>query len=497
MRTVTRRQSGLAPRLLTARRGSAAALVVALVTASLTGCGQNRRPDLRSLYDRAAQTHGPSRNPIIAIPGIMGSKLAEESSGRLVWGAFGGGAASPKKPEGARLLALPMREQAPLSELTDSVYSNGALDRVKVRLFGLPIVLKAYLNVMKTLGTGGYRDEDVSFSGIDYGDDHFTCFQFDYDWRRDVSENAARLHRFILEKQAYVAGEYKRRFGIDEPKIRFDIAAHSMGGLLARYYLRFGAEPLPEDGSVPKPTWAGAEFVERVVMVGTPNGGSLKALQNLVDGLKVGPMLPRYPPALVGTMPAVYQLLPRDRHGLVVDATAPDRRVGSLYDPELWKRLGWGLTDPRQDEMLARLLPDVTDAESRRRIAFDHLRKSLARARQFTQAMDQPSKPPAHLTLKLVAGDAVPTASRASVDPATGKLAIIEHGPGDGTVLRTSALLDERTGGTWQRSLVTPIVWSDVDFLFRDHLGMTKDPHFTDNVLFFLLEERGIGASSP
>ena len=462
-------------------------LVLAL---GVSGCSQQRRvPDLRGLYDRAAQAHGPDRNPIIAIPGILGSKLHDGSSDRVVWGAFGGGAADPGKPDGARLLALPMGEGDRLADLTDTVYPNGALDRIKVRLFGLPIALKAYLNVMKTLGTGGYRDEDVTLADIDYGRDHFTCFQFSYDWRRDLSENARRLHEFILEKRVYVEDQYRKRYGIEDPEVRFDIAAHSMGGLLTRYYLRYGGEPLPADGSVPPPTWKGAENVERVVLVGTPNGGSLNALEDLVKGRKLGPFLPRIEPAVIGTMPAVYQLLPRDRHGPLVDLTERDQRVGSVFDPDLWQRMGWGLADPEQAEVLEVLLPDVADPARRRQIALDHQKKSLLRARQFTRAMDQPSEPPAHLTLKLVAGDAVPTTSVLGVDRVRGELAIVDRAAGDGTVLRTSALLDERVGGQWRPRLASPIAWDDVDFLFRDHLGMTKDPQFADNVLFFLLEE--------
>ena len=36
--------------------------------------------------------------------------------------------------------------------------------------------------------------------------------------------------------------------------------------------------------------------------------------------------------------------------------------------------------------------------------------------------------------------------------------------------------------------LVSPIGWSQVLFIFSDHLGMTKDPAFVDNILYFLLE---------
>lgn len=44
-------------------------------------------------------------------------------------------------------------------------------------------------------------------------------------------------------------------------------------------------------------------------------------------------------------------------------------------------------------------------------------------------------------------------------------------------------------GAAWSPRLVSPIPWTRAQFLFTDHLGMTKDAAFTDNVLYLLLEE--------
>jgi hypothetical protein len=41
-------------------------------------------------------------------------------------------------------------------------------------------------------------------------------------------ENAKRLKRFIEEKRAYVQQAYKKRYGIEEAAVKFDIVAHSM-----------------------------------------------------------------------------------------------------------------------------------------------------------------------------------------------------------------------------------------------------------------------------
>jgi len=470
-----------------------ALLALALTSVALGSCVtvKLKGPDLGEIYNRAARYHRGERNPIIVIPGILGTKLVDDATGKSVWGAFTGEYAKPGTPEGARLVALPMHEGASLAESVDAVRPDGVLDRVRVRVAGIPVNVLAYFHILGALGAGGYRDQDLGLSGaIDYGEEHFTCFQFGYDWRRDISETAVELGKFIEDKREYVKAELERRHGVVDPDVRFDIVAHSMGGLVARYYLRYGDTPLPEDGSLPELTWAGARHVENVILVGTPSAGSVEALDELVHGVKVGPMLPRYDPAIVGTMPAAYQLLPRGRHRAIVVQESSGPRVVDPYDSEVWEAMGWGLASTKVDETLEWLLPDVTDNAGRRRVALDHLRKSLRRARQFAEAMDAPASPPSGTALYLVAGDSKPTPAVVEVEPASGALRISESGPGDGTVLRSSALMDERLAGEWSPRLVSPIDWSQVVFLFRDHLELTRSQEFTDNVLFVLLEKQ-------
>lgn len=182
-------------------------------------------PDLGGIYTQAAMRSHEEGNAVIVIPGILGSKLRDVETGQLVWGAFDKGTADPETPEGARLIAIPMREGVSIDELTDEVSSDGALDKVKVKLFGLPIELNAYINILSTLGAGGYLDESLSsnkLNEIDYGDDHFTCFQFDYDWRLDNVENAKRLKKFIEEKKSlYTAGIQEARYRERRCQIRY------------------------------------------------------------------------------------------------------------------------------------------------------------------------------------------------------------------------------------------------------------------------------------
>ena len=142
-----------------------------------------------------------------------------------------------------------------------------------------------------------------------------------------------------------------------------------------------------------------------------------------------------------------------------------------------------------QARALERLLPEVTNPADRRRIALDHQRKCLTRAKLFHAALDMPASPPDGLTLHLIAGDALPTPAVVSVNMSRGEIRMIEEQPGDGTVLRSSALMDERLSGAWSPTLLSPIRWDQVLFLFTEHLEMTRDPVFTDNLLFLLLEK--------
>jgi len=145
----------------------------------LPACATNKQTvDLKAVYDRGAQYHGPDRNPIIVIPGILGSRLVDDNTGKTVWGAFRKEYADPKTAEGARLISLPLDKNNP-TEFGD-VHPDGVLENLELKLAGIPISIQAYAGILTTLGAGGYTDPALTLDSIDYGEDHFTCFQFDY-----------------------------------------------------------------------------------------------------------------------------------------------------------------------------------------------------------------------------------------------------------------------------------------------------------------------------
>jgi hypothetical protein len=98
-----------------------------------------------------------------------------------------------------------MAEEKTLSQLQDNVFPSETLDRVVVSFGGYPLILNTYAYILDVLGVGGYRDQQqAQLDVVDWGDHHFTCFQFAYDWRRDIVESAQKLNQFIKEKKIYV-----------------------------------------------------------------------------------------------------------------------------------------------------------------------------------------------------------------------------------------------------------------------------------------------------
>lgn len=440
---------------------------------------------LRIIYNRTAQYHLPDRNPIIVIPGILGTRLVDSASRETVWGAFDGIALRSLSGPSLRRLALPIDGPVVPAGGSEPLKTEGVLEKVRVRLLGIPFELRQYAQIMATLGAGGYRDETLGLNGIDYGAEHFTCFQFPYDWRRDNAESAGLLKRFMDAKRIFVADQYRRRFGLQvaPETIKFDVVAHSMGALLFRYFLRYGDQALPNSGAAPTIDWSGAGYVDRAILVAPPNAGSAVSLRFLVEGEDFGrPVAPFYPPALLGSYPSIYQLLPR--RGLENGDGAVD-----VLDSAHWSERRWGLGADDQAPLLEQLLPDVADPVRRRELALSHQARLLRRARQFQGALDRPALAPAGLETFAVVSDGEPTVRAYRLERGARRLQAIDNLPGDGTVTRASALFDQRTEGDWTPHLRSPLSFRGVLFTGGDHLGLTRSQVFNDNVLYWLLED--------
>ncbi|MEL6478527.1 MAG: hypothetical protein AAFR17_14455 [Pseudomonadota bacterium] len=492
------------------------ALRTALIFLLLAACTPvPKSPDLNAIYASVAEAgDGALRRPLITVPGTLGSRLIDSVTGTIVWGGGSRGlSADPTDPEEARLIALPLLDDTLAFEAQrDSVRPAGVLDTAEADVLGLKVTLEVYGGVRRTLSAGGFRvgpprerDETEGFDDLtgatplppgpdqyrDLAENPETAFRFDYDWRRDIASLAQDFHDFILQRRQFVADQRSRMSGreVRPEEVTFDLLAHSMGGLVTRYYLMHGPAPLGEDGTLPPITWAGARHFNRVIIVATPNAGSILAMDNLVNGKELGPFQPVYEAALLATHASTWQLMPRARHNRVryADPAAPD--PVDPYDPTLWERYRWGLASEAAEPLLSWLLPGVEDAAERRDRALTHQRRMLARAERFHLAMDRWAPKPDDLEMFLVVGGGFETAAEAQVDRDTGSFGLSSVEEGDGVVLRASVLLDERQGGDYVSGLQTPLRFDTTLFLPDEHVELTKNPVFGDNLLFWLLEQ--------
>ncbi len=490
-----------------------AALALALAGALAACAPAPSLPDLDAIYARVSMGDGIlDRRPLITVPGTLGSRLRDRETGRLVWGGGSRGlSADPEDPLEARLIALPiLPEDTPLTALRDGVEPSGILDNVTPEILGIPLDIEVYAGVTRTLTAGGFRaatrsaladaldprgerPRPASASPGDYRaleDRPANAFRFDYDWRRDIPALAREFHDFVMLRKRQVAAlrSIMERRTVEPEAVRFDLLAHSMGGLVTRYYLMHGPADLAEDGALPPITWEGARHFQRAVIVAAPNAGSILAVDNLVNGKSLGPLQPFYPATLLATHASPWQLFPRARHNRL-HLGGPGGPALDPLDPALWQRHGWGLLDPEGAELLEWLMPDVADPAERRSRAARHQARLMERARRFQAAMDRWAPTPPGFEMFLVVGGGFATPAAAAVDPGTGEFRITDREEGDGVVLRASVLLDERQGTETSAGLITPLRFDQTLFLPDEHVELTKNPVFGDNLLFWLLEQ--------
>jgi len=429
---------------------------------------------------------GIARNPVIIVHGFLGAKLIDPKTRKNVWGNFRlSDEITAFPPERSRMLAVPMTPGLAVQNLKSSAVVRGLMEEAKARVFGMNVSLSSYSSLIKILTDSGYCVENKP---LQKGKTIKNLFLFGYDWRRDLPYNSALLAKFIAKKKAYMQRQYEKRYGIKNYDVQFDVIAHSMGGLLSRYYLRYGAADMPADGSIAKPTWAGSKQIDKLLVVGTPNGGYLDTVLEMVRGMRINPAAPMVAPGILGTWATYYQMMPPTSTRSVIYKGDPTKKGVDIFDPKVWIDLKWGLADPKQDKILKVLLPNVKKASERRKIALEHLTKCLKRAKQFTDTMRINASPPDDVKLFLFLGDAVETSRRATVDRKTGKLDVFDYDPGDGKVLVASALWDERMGLLkWVPYMICPIDWTAVYRLPAAHMGITKMEFFADNMTWCLL----------
>jgi pimeloyl-ACP methyl ester carboxylesterase len=354
-----------------ARRNRRALLacVLALLSLSQFACLTSPKgtPNLEDIFAPARERRG--KRPIIVIPGILGSELVHQKSGDLAWPAIF------KTTEHG--LALPLSPDPATNR--DDLRAGKIIERLKfARVLPEVHVYRGLLDALRKYG--GYREADWDVPPADGDQDTF--YVFSYDWRYDNVETARALIRRIEA--------LKQR--LNRPDLRFNIVAHSMGGLVARYAAMYGDADLPADGSPPVPTWAGAKHIRRIVMLGVPNEGSMDAFATILRGyslteglrprLRLFSSLSR---EVAFSCPSVYQLLPHAHSTHFIDENLQALQV-DLYDAANWEKYGW--IRPKQREAEQRLANNNGDAVESNASESRYLAHVLHRAKRFHEALD-------------------------------------------------------------------------------------------------------------
>jgi pimeloyl-ACP methyl ester carboxylesterase len=428
-----------------------AVLVLATILATiLSGCLAVRRYDMTRIHREAAAR---PRNPVIVLHGFLGSRMKNLRTHQSVWGRVLN-AVRRGDPDD---LALPI-DRLPLAENRDDLVPYEICDAI--------LGVKFYGSILDSLvQVGGYRLGDIDDPRPDD-----TVFVFNYDWRRDNVEAAIALGRAIRKIKAR----------LQAPEMRFDIVAHSMGGLIAEYYLKYGAEDVLDRPGEAAVTWAGAPDIGRIVAIGTPHQGTMSAFRILNNGISR-----TLSPRELFTMPSVYQLLPTTGAGHFLDMDGREVAI-DLYDAQTWIRNRWSIWSPREAE----IAPVPKNAGR-------FLQASLDRARAFRAALDRegPGAPPL-VPINLFGSDCIPTLDRVLVDPLPGgtrllftdgtapfknarELERLMLAPGDGTVTADSL--------TGMGELSPPSPVASTFFFCATHGLLPANRGFQGNLFYVLL----------
>lgn len=225
----------------------------------------------------AGRTDDTSKDAVVILPGIMGSELIDSSSGEQLWGLSDPRWYVSAWTSGRSLAGL---------RVSDAERTGSTRRVTATRLLRAP----AFAPFLR--GAEPYRELVAGVSGVMA--DPQAVLEFPYDWRLSVARIARTFGDTAIDHlrrwQRHPAGTRDARL---------IIVAHSMGGLVADYFCN---------------VLGGSEYVRRIVTLGTPFYGAVKAAQILSAGIGAPVPLPHSRLREVAiTMPGVYDLLPSYR----------------------------------------------------------------------------------------------------------------------------------------------------------------------------------------
>jgi len=322
-------------------------------------------------------------------------------------------------------------------------------------------------------------------------------YVFPYDWRQDNVVTAKKLDALI--------DQIRRDYG--DAALKVDVVAHSMGGLIVRYYIQYGVTDVLDANEFPA-NFAGAEKIRTAVLLGTPNLGTVNVLHSMLVGHKVG--WQSIPPEVLATMPSVYELLPHPVTNWIVDLKGrPVER--DLFFIATWVYYRWSVFDPAIERRVRTHAENAASGGRYLGVLQDYFAKRIERARRFVWSLTYNEAQNAPVRLVVFGGDCTLTPARILVEREPGPTADvgplvrlfpkevrapvpgIDYSrlmlePGDGEVTKPSLLARQSLDPTISRSedVFFPLAYAF--FLCVDHAHLTGNINFQDNLLNVLLE---------
>lgn len=249
----------------------------------------------------------------VIVPGIGGSVLADES-GKKVW-----------KPD-VRSVGKAMCRPEDLA-MDRPLVPTGLFTDFHITPFWL---VPGYSKITKRLAYV-FQEAVTTAHPTDHVDPDASIVNFPYDFRQSIWKSAEALGREIAWR-------------LEHRKRRVVIYAHSMGGLVAAWW------------------WGmldGYKVTEHIITLGTPFRGATKALDMLVNGVRLGSLSLDAATSVLRGWDSIYDLVPKYRtirdadadvypHDLSLASEGFRRRAKTSYErfQEMTNRIGELVEDP-------------------------------------------------------------------------------------------------------------------------------------------------------
>ena len=406
----------------------------------LAGC--HKQPTDQPNLNRDAES------AVIVIPGYYGTRLTEETNGDLIFISLG------QALFGSQPLTLPipgLNLEGALNLAPSSI-----LDEVTI----IPLLysINVYRSLLDRLDLSSNKNRQI--------------IPFSYDWRRDPMEAIHDLDALIHRLKK-------------EGKTEISIVAHSMGGLIVSYYLRYGTQAM--DSAIE--SWEGAGSLNRVILAGVPYLGVMHSLRNMNFGVTVGLNSSLLSVEAYSSFPSSYYTLPIFESDELLTLEGESLK-GKIRNAAQWRQAEWGLLNTNRA---------IPKENLRRRV--DYTSNWLRRSERFLILLQAPpittSATKNQPSLLYIYGKGTPTMSKGvwlgdqtkgraslvfrdynSEENQTGNNATSHYSDGDGTVPVPSATLP----AAFHKTL--PTIIQEYDEV--GHTELMSDPEILKAITTFL-----------